>query len=212
MDSSNPFDTSFIPQRPAVKLEPAFRPRVEFNLAMAIALALLFAVIAASGGMYFWRISIEKNIAEKEASLASMAGKIDMQALRELELVAARLSTGRKLLENHYAFSSFLDLLEKTSLRSITITKLEYTIKEGVPAVQMSMSAPNYMSVYVQEETWKHVESAKKVVVSDVSLDQSTGRVNFNVRVVLAPAALQYSELLKRRTAGGIAPVASTTP
>lgn len=204
MDTSNPFDTSFIPQRPTVRVDPAFRPRVEFNLAMIVALALLLGVLAASGGMYYWRITVEGRIATKEADLAAKADQINMPALKELERVEARLSTGRRLLQNHTAFSAFLDFLEEKSLFSVAVVKVNYSVDDGAPSADISYVAPDYAAVYLQERTLGAAPSVKDAKIHDMQIEPSSGYVGFDIKTMLTSDALKYVELLKRREIAGM--------
>lgn len=199
MDTSNPFDTSFIPQRPAVRVEPAFRPRVEFNLAMVIALALILGVLAASGGMYYWRVTVEKRIAIKEADLAAKANKINMPALLELQRVEARLSAGKRLLLDHTAFSAFLDFLEEKSLFSVGVEEVEYLVNEGNPTVNVSYIAPNYAAVYLQERTFRDSSFVRDASIHDMNIEPLLGHVRFRIKATLTSDAIKYVELLKRR-------------
>jgi hypothetical protein len=217
MDKSNPFDTSFIPQQPAVKIAPSFKPIVEFNVAMAISLVLLVAVVSASGGMYYWKKTVETRLMEKKRQLAGMTEKIDIDAIRELQRVDARLSIGKRLLENHYAFSAFLDLLESDTLSSVGITKVEYELKDRVPKVAIIGVAPGYMQLYLQEKNLQKVPSIKKLSLEKFSVQPASGAVEFQMNAELTSNALRYTEILKKRveretlSASGTISVATTT-
>lgn len=209
MDSKNPFDTSFIPQQPVIKVDATLVRRGETNIAMIVSLVLLFATLAAAGGMYFWKVSINKDIEEKEVQLAQKESQINIEAIKELERVEARLTTGKKLLENHEAFTLFFDFLESETLQSVGFTKLEYVIKDKKALVNITGEAPNYMSVYVQKENMRASDMVANVRMGRVSLSPASGVVSFEMEIELAPRAINFNDFVKKQLSN---PEATTTP
>jgi hypothetical protein len=123
-----------------------------------------------------------------------------MGALQELERVAARLTIGKRLLENHQAFSGFLDIIEKDILQSVVLSGLEYSRKDDVSTVEILALAPSYMTVYLQEQTLRANPLINKLKLSQMSIDQDAGGyVRFTLNAELSPAAVRFVELVKRR-------------
>ncbi len=193
MENKNPFDTSFIPQQPVIKIESAKRTG-EINIPMIVAAVIFFATLIAAGGLYFWRTSVEARVVQKEAELAGKADQIDIDGIKELQRVEARLTTGKRLLLNHVAFTAFLAFLESETLKSVTFNSLDYSVRDGAPHVVLKGKAPTYMSLYVQEQSFKQNPLVKSVVTSGVSLLPVTGNVGFDVDLTLDPNGIKYVE------------------
>jgi hypothetical protein len=153
MDKS--FQTSFIPQQPLLKVEGLKRRKEVINIALVIALVIFFVTLTLAGGIYFWRVILERRIADETQQLAAVENTLDVDLVARMKRAEIRLTNARQLLANHGAFSVVLDFLEQTTSKDVGLTSLSYADGLDGPSVTLAGDAPSYESVYFQLETWR---------------------------------------------------------
>src|SRR5438105_8729085 len=110
----NSFDTSFIPQEPLLKAEGVRRPPEPVNFGLVVAFIVLFVTLLVAGGMYFYKLQVDKRIFTLRTELQNAEKLLDVDQINFYKRVNTRIDTAKVLLNSHTAFSGVLDLLEKS--------------------------------------------------------------------------------------------------
>ena len=83
------FQTSFIPKKPIVKERAAPSRPVGFLLVAAI--VILFAVLLLTGGLYFYKTVLVKDIAGMQNTLTLAQSRFEPSKISELQILDKRL-------------------------------------------------------------------------------------------------------------------------
>jgi len=93
------FQTSFIPKKPIIK-ESAISSRPVGILFIA-SLFILFTVLLATGGLFFYKGVVKKSIADKEKTLNLAKERFEPSKITELQVLDKRLRASSEILEKH---------------------------------------------------------------------------------------------------------------
>ncbi len=207
---ANTFETSFIPQQPLLKVEGGARRREPLNPALILALVLFFVSVTVAGGVYFYRLQVEKRVEAKAATLDAAEKLFNIDEINTYKRVDVRLGTAKNLVDTHALFTVILNLLEVQATQNVALTSLSYT-KEGKGSVILLASgqATNYAAVYSQSEAWRSAAPfVEKVEISQLTLDDQTGIVTFSAKLMLNAS---YAEALHVLTAKATPPTANAS-
>jgi hypothetical protein len=151
----NNFQTSFIPKKPLVE-EKAPRTR-KVSLFNFLATLVFFASLAAAGGMYFYKSTLETGIEKKQADLERAQAAFDPETISELVTLDRRISTSLTLLDSHTKLSPIFDLLSEVTLTTVQFTDFKFSTPENAGdaiRVQLIGIAPGYKTVGLEEEAF----------------------------------------------------------
>lgn len=214
------FETSFIPQQPLVRVEGTPRRNEPMNLALILALIVFFVTLMVAGGIYFYKLQVDKRILAKEQQLQSEEKNLNIDEINAYKHIDDKLTTVKTLLQNHTVFSTILLLLEKSTAANIGFTSLDYKkTPSGDYVVTLSAKAPSYSAAYFQGEAWRAVPIIKNVKISAPSADLSSGIVSFGVELLIDSSAVKYNKMAQTEdelsgashAQAGAAPDASST-
>src|SRR5689334_21273156 len=103
MDTTNNFQTSFIPKKPLAE-ERVVAPR-HTSLFSFIATIIFFLSLAGAAGIYFYKASLESSVATMKSEIVAASDSFQPSALKELQILDRRLTDANHLLSNHIAVS-----------------------------------------------------------------------------------------------------------
>lgn len=205
MDSN--FQTSFIPKKPLVADAAPRTHRVSiFNF---LATLVFFASLAAGGGMYFYKHSLETKIENQQADLRRAEAAFEPEAIDRLATLDRRLSASEEILDTHLSVTPLLDLIESATVISVQFTDFSYELPEKPgDAIKVSLTGvgPGYKTVGLQEEAFAGNKYIKNPIFSDLALG-TRGQITFHVDFDVDPALLSYEP-----GSSGAAPVTFTEP
>lgn len=205
---NNPFDTSFIPELPKNVVSENNKKIVEYNLAFILSLVFFFSSLAVAGGLYYYRSTIEERIDQKKIAIADSEKKINIDAIKELDLTNTRLKTAKNMLKSHITLAPVFDLIEKQTVASVGYNEFSFEYKEGVPHVILKAETGSFASAYLQEEQLKRQNNViKNVKVSNMHLNELSGVVEFDIDIEVDPKLLDYSRYFADR----LSPVEATS-
>ncbi|OGI82005.1 hypothetical protein A3I95_03435 [Candidatus Nomurabacteria bacterium RIFCSPLOWO2_02_FULL_44_12] len=198
------FQTSFIPKKPMV--EERVSTSRPIGLLMTAALFLLFAVLIGSGGLYFYKGTLEKTIEQNKKDLSLAQNRFEPAKIAQMQLVDKRLQAASEVLSKHIAISPIFQALEEITLKTVRYTKFSYNLNNtGSPKVKVRMNgvAVGYRSVALQSDLFPKNRNIIDPVFSNLVLDER-GNVTFDLDFSVDPTFVDYKEMLKRAS--------STTP
>ena len=186
------FRTSFIPKKTLAKKQQAIKPPV--SLLLVVSTFVFLVTAGAAGGLYAYRIVLEKRIDEQSAALQRSERAFDPRLITALKNLDLRLSTAKKLVNTHTAISPVFTFLEQTTLRSVQFTKLHFENTPGSPVLALQGSARDFMSLALQSDIYSQHEMIQQAVFSEFEASPEGDSVSFRVEMFLNPGILSYRE------------------
>jgi hypothetical protein len=195
------FQTSFIPKKPMIEHRAvSARPVSPITI---IASLILFTVVIASGGLYFYKGIMEKNIAKMKSDLELSKGRFEQSKIIQLQTLDRRLRASSEILSKHITVSPIFETLQAITLKSVRYTKFDYNIDDKAETVTVKMGgqATGYRAIALQSDLF--TENNKKFidpVFSNLSLDEK-GNVNFNLEFSVDPSFVNYKKAVLEKNA-----------
>jgi hypothetical protein len=194
------FQTSFIPKKPmiperAVSSEPV-------GILFVVSMILLFVVILATGGLYFYKGIVQKNITGMENTLSLAQNRFEPSKISELQVLDKRLRASSEILAKHVVITPVFDALQKITMKTVRYTKFSYDLGTGRNAVvniRISGQAIGYRSVALQADLFTKNKNLIDPVFSNLTLDTS-GNVLFDLEFSVDPSFVNYKQTLSTQS------------
>ena len=178
--------TSFVPRQ-------SFAPgaaRAGFDFGGAFAFfsygVLFFTVVVAIGVFAYGRF-LSSHLAAKTEELEQMQADIDPATVESFVRLRNRLTSGRQLLENHIAFSGFLDLIEKMSASNVRIQSMDLRMTSPKMAtVAITGTAKNFNALAAESTSLSGDTLIQDAIFSGIRVN-NTGTVDFSFSGVIHP-------------------------
>lgn len=194
MDQS--FQTSFIPKKPIVKERvTSSRP---LGILFIISLFILFAVLLATGGFYFYKGIIAKQITQKQIDLNLAKNRFEPSKITELQVLDKRLRASSEILSKHITVTPIFSALESLTMKTVRYTKFSYdftTDKNIMINIKISGVAIGYRSVALQSDLFAKNRNLIDPIFSNLTLDNS-GNVLFDLEFSVDPSFVNYKQTL----------------
>jgi hypothetical protein len=196
------FKTSFIPKKPIV----AERVKKPFSIGIFSVLAffVLLTVLLVTGGLYLYKVSLNKSIADKVNQLNIAKNRFEPSEIIQLQLLDKRLNAATEILANHISVTPIFQALEAITMKSVRFTDFSYELASGnnakghVVNVKMAGLAVGYRSIALQSDLFTTKEEAKhfiEPIFSNLTLDDK-GNVKFDLEFSVDPAFVDYKSTL----------------
>ncbi|MBU1727770.1 hypothetical protein KKA39_00415 [Patescibacteria group bacterium] len=196
------FQTSFIPKKPMV--EERSVPSRPVGLLTTISVFIFLTVILASGGLYFYKGVLEKNIAKMQNDLELARNRFEPSKITQLQTLDKRLRASSLVLSKHIAVSPIFKALQDTTMKTLRYTKFSYEFgseKNSKVLVKMSGQAIGYRSIALQSDIFAKNKYFIDPVFSNLSLDDK-GSVLFDLEFSVDPSFVDYKQTLLTAEAG----------
>ena len=195
------FQTSFIPKKPMIEERAvASRP---IGLLTIVSIFFLVTIVLASGGLYFYKGIMSKNLLDMQNTLNLAQGRLELSKIDQLQLLDKRLRGANEVLSNHVATSPIFNALSSVTLKNVRFTKFSYDLgadKKAPVVVKMSGQAVDYRSIALQADIFsKNAPYLIDPVFSNLSLDDK-GNVLFDLSFSVDPTFIDYKEMLKTQS------------
>ena|SRR3989338_514600 len=190
------FQTSFIPKKPIIK-ERAVSSRPVGPLVI-ISLFILFTVLVATGGLYFYKKLTAKNIESMKENLKLAQNRFEPSKITELQTLDKRLRAGNEILSAHVAVTPIFTELGKITMKTVRFLAFSYTRGEERNApvkVEMKGQAVGYRSVALQSDLFTKNKNFIDPIFSNLTLDQA-GNVLFDLDFSIDPTFLDYKQTI----------------
>jgi len=190
------FQTSFIPQKPIVKERTSSSQPV--SIFLIISLFVLFAVLLATAGLYFYKGVMKKSITNMESTLNLAKNRFEPAKIAELQVLDKRLRASSEILSKHIVTTPIFDVLEELTMKTVRYTKFSYelgTEKNISVKVKMSGQAIGYRSIALQSDLFTKNKSLIDPVFSNLTLDNN-GNVLFDLEFLVDPSFVNYKQAL----------------
>ena len=191
------FQTSFIPKRPIAEERTAQAEPV--GLSTVIAVLVVFTVIIATGGLYFYKGVLTTKIATMENNLSLAKNRFEPSKIIQLQLLDKRLKAATDILSKHTTIYPIFQALQDLTLKTVRFTRFNYTLgtdRNAKVDVKMSGLATGYRSVALQSDLFTKNKFIIDPVFSNLSLD-NTGNVIFDLTFSVDPSFIDYQQTFK---------------
>jgi hypothetical protein len=190
------FQTSFIPKKPMIE-ERVTKSR-PISLFVVISVFVLIAVLVASGGLYFYKGMLSKNIATMKSTLEKAKNRFEPAKITQLQVLDKRLQASSVILSQHLAISPIFKALQDITMKTVRYTKFSYDLgTEKNPKIKISMSgqAIGYRSIALQADLFTKNKNLIDPVFSNLSLNEK-GNVIFDLEFYVDPNFINYKQTL----------------
>ncbi len=191
------FQTSFIPKKPIVAEHISSTPSVGFFAVIAI--FVLFTILLATGGLYFYKGVVTKQITKMQSDLNLAKNRFEPAKIAELQLLDKRLRAATEILGKHVSITPIFQALSDITMKTVRYTKFGYDIgTDGKVNVKMGGIAVGYRSVALQSDLFTTKDIGKNFidpVFSNLSLDDK-GNVIFDLQFSIDPSFVDYQKTL----------------
>ncbi len=194
------FQTSFIPKKPMIKERAVTSPSV--GILMIIAIFVLFTMLIASAGLYFYKIHLAASITQMQTDLNLAKNRFEPSKLSELQVLDKRLHASTEILSKHIAITPIFKILQDLTMKTVRYTKFSYTIgddKNAQVTIKMQGIAVGYRSVALQSDLYAKNKNLIDPVFSNLTLDDK-GNVLFDLEFTVDPSLVNYKQTLLTQT------------
>jgi hypothetical protein len=170
-----------IPKKGIESLEIKFE---ESKLPLIFSLVILFLVIAAYGGLFFYGKSLDEKIKAADTKLAELKERMDKISLASILDLQKSLIEAKALLAGHIYSSNVLRLLEELTLPKVQWSS--FSLDAGAGDIALSGRAEGYTTLAKQMLVLEE-DKDKRILqysTSGVSLDHNGG-VTFDMAITL---------------------------
>ena len=193
------FQTSFIPKKPlaeaATSTERTSRP---VSIVMLLSVLVFVAALVAAGGVYLYKQYLTKQVVDMTSQLKRAREGFEPALIAQLQTLDTRLSSASGILATHITVSPILKALSDTTLKTIRYTKFTYTVQgESSPRIDVKMSGQSrgYMPIALQNEAFTKNKYIKNPIFSNLTLDDRTGNVTFDLTFSVDPDFVLYGKM-----------------
>jgi hypothetical protein len=196
------FQTSFIPKKPIVEERAATTSSQPVSILLIASLFIFFVVLLGTGGLYFYKISVTKNLASLQNSLTLAQNNFEPSEITQLQLLNKRLQSATEILSNHIAITPIFVALEQVTMHTVRFTKFSYDLGKDEGAnvdIKMSGMAVDYRSVALQSDLLGQNKNFINPVFSNLTLD-SSGDVLFDLDFSVPASFVNYKQSILTQT------------
>lgn len=163
-----------------------------------ISIFVLFTVLLATFGLYFYKGILAKNIETMENNLNIAKNRFEPSKITELQKLGKRLRASSEILGQHVAITPIFEALSLITMQSVRYTKFGYELGSEQNAkitVKMSGLAVGYRSVALQSDLFAKNKNFIDPVFSNLSLDDK-GNVLFDLEFLVDPSLVDYKSMI----------------
>ena len=175
--------TSFVPKTPISAVARA--PQSGTNVLMLIGMIFIVLAVVASGGVFLYGKYLGGVITSKEEAITKAQSSIDQASVEEFIRLRNRFNAANGLLDEHVAFSQFLELLEKAALQNVRFSSLLYTKADnGDHHLEMSGVARSFNALAAQSNAFAKEPYVRSAIFSDINvLPEGSVTFSFSARL-----------------------------
>ena len=194
------FQTSFIPKRPMI--EERATPARSVGVFTIISIFIFFTILLTSGGLYFYKGVLTKNLAKMDNDLTLAHNRFEPSKIAQLQVLDKRLKAATEVLDNHVTISPIFKTLEGVTQRTVRYTKFNYNLdteKGTKVSVKLSGMATGYRAIALQSDLFAKEKQFIDPVFSNLSLNNN-GNVLFDLEFSVDPSFVDYKQTLETQS------------
>lgn len=165
-------------------------PKLELSALTKMGLGLIAAVIAVTGGFYFWKYRLNKEVASFNTELQRLTSQRDMSLESRLNNLNNILEVFKGILDDHRYWSQVFKTLGEKTLNTVTFKSFDGNDDDSV--FLLTGRAPSYGVLAQQIKILEDTAQVSSVKASNIGLAED-GRVDFTLAVSFS------KDLIKRK-------------
>ena len=158
------------------------------TLLFNVAIIFFILVLAAWGGLYFFRRSLDTNAANWREQIITVEKELRPDFLNQLVALSDRLTAVREIISGHKFSSNTLLLLERDTHPQVAFSSFQYSADGR--KIDLAAKAASYGIVADQVTLLEADSQVESVGFGGLQLDE-TGRVNFKLSIIFKASLLQ---------------------
>lgn len=172
------------------------------GLLTIVSIFILFTILLASAGLYFYKGITAKNIKKMESDLNLAKNRFEPSKITELQVLDRRLRASSEILSGHIAVTPIFQALQAITLKTVQYTQFTYnlgTSENKKITVKMKGLAVGYRSIALQSDLFTTKDIGKNLidpVFSNLALDNN-GNVLFDLEFLVDPSFVDYKIMLE---------------
>lgn len=183
--------TSFIPKKSLTAPRRQAKGS-SIGIFFLFTLIIFIGAIALAIGVFLYQQFILQSIEQKRASLERAGAAFEPAIIQEINRLDTRINSAQDILDNHKSISAFFDLLEASTLKSVSFENLDYkTDESGKTSISMKGRSLNFSSVALQSDIFGKNKFIQEPIFSDLNLDKK-GDVVFSFSAFIDPRLISY--------------------
>ena len=204
------FQTSFIPKKPI--LEERSTPSRPVGLLTILSIFVFFTMVIATGGLYFYKSALAKQISDMNNSLTLAKGQFEPDQIARIQLLDKRLTATSDILSKHIALSPIFGVLQQITEKSIRYTSFSYSVPDDNSSISVKMTgtALSYQDIALQADLYSQNKNLINPVFSNLSLNKG-GNVLFNLSFSVDPHFVDYKQVLETKSNNSPSSIDNTT-
>jgi hypothetical protein len=184
--------TSFIPKKPINSESSGHTGAGIFSL---LAFIIFLCALVLSGGVFVYRIAVQKNIELLKANLKKSEQTFDTDFINTVVRLNTRIETAKLLLHKHIAITPVFDLLEQNTLSTVTFRDFHLTPGTNDKfTVIMKGVAKDYNSIALQSDVFGKSKYLRDVIFADLNPDTS-GNIGFTFKATIDGKLVSFEDV-----------------
>jgi hypothetical protein len=191
----NSFQTSFIPKKP-ITSSNNLSGKEPVNFFYIITTFLFILSILASGGLFGYKLYLEKQREGLSSSLLATRDSFEKETINELNSFYKKTESAKEVLGSHVALSPVFKLIGDITIPQVQYLRFEEQINEkGVLTVNISGIAKDYRSIALQSDVFSSPKGIafNNVLFSNLIKDKNDN-VNFNLKFNIDQKVFSYEK------------------
>lgn len=189
------FKTSFIPKKPTPAKGKIGRGRGLGVLGFIAFIVFLLSLVI-SGGLYLYKVILERNIENMSQSIDRVKEAIEPQLIENLANTDLRIETSQLLLNDHIIVSPVFRILEDLTLKTVRFNAFSFSISEdGEIELLLTGEAKNYSSLALQSDVFGDEDAMMEPIFSNLNLNDQ-GNVSFSFGTPIKRSLVLYKNNL----------------
>lgn len=191
----NKFQTSFIPQKPAVTIAKNKENGVNFLLLVAV--VVFISSVIATGLVYLWQSQLKNQIDAQATQLKTLRNETDQKTIDSLIQINDLLDTAKILLRKHIAVSPLFQFLQVNTITNVRFKSFAFSYTDDNKInVKMAGQAKDFATISAQAESFNQseVKTISNPIFSDFA-PQADGTITFNFSADIQPSTVNYYDL-----------------
>ncbi len=166
-----------------------------------LAIFALFAMLLASAGIYFYKITLDKNIVDMKSQLELARNDFEPSKILELQILGKHLTSAKEVLSQHVSVAPIFQALAAVTMKTVRFTGFTYNFDQvsGKVNVTMKGTAVGYRSVALQSDLFGTNKSLIDPIFSNLTLDDK-GNVLFDLEFSVDQSFVDYAKVLAGQT------------
>ncbi|HVM73911.1 MAG TPA: hypothetical protein VMU13_03495 [Candidatus Paceibacterota bacterium] len=182
------------------------------DLLTLLAIVFFIASVALAVGSFLYLQYLNSESAKEQGQIQAAQAAFDPKLITQLSILDKRMKAGQTLLSAHLAPSTFFDMLDQTTVTTVSFSNLSFDATDpAAMKLTMAGTARDVNSIALQADLFGKTGVITNAIFSNI--DEQIDGVHFTVNASVNPASLNYETLVTGQSPSTVNQLpASATP